>query len=47
MHKRTPVVFLAALALLVGNAAAVPYTFTNIVDSTGPFHTFDSPLYQQ
>ncbi len=31
MGKRTPVIFLTAtLALLVGNAAAVPYTFTDI-----------------
>jgi hypothetical protein len=41
MRKGTPEVFLvAALALSVGNAAAIPYTFTNIADSSGPFAEF-------
>ena len=47
MRKRTPVVFLAAvLALSVGNAAAVPYTFTNIADNPSEFADlffFNSP----
>ena len=41
MRNRTPVVFLAgALALSAGNAAAVPYTFTNLYDTSGPFGEF-------
>ena len=45
MRKITSVVFLAAaLALSVGNAAAVPYTFTNIVDSSGGFGSFAGNL---
>ena len=44
MRKGTPGVFLAAaLALSVGNAAAVPYSFTNIADSSGPFDFFGTP----
>jgi PEP-CTERM motif len=42
MRKGTPGVFLvAALALSVGNAAAVSYSFTNIADSSGAFSFFD------
>lgn len=45
MSKTTHVVFLAAsLALSVGNAAAVPYTFTNIADNSGPFIDFGFPF---
>jgi hypothetical protein len=32
----------AALALSVGNTAAVPYTFTNIADTSGPFSAFSA-----
>jgi hypothetical protein len=41
MRKGTPGVFLAAaLTLSVGNTAAVPYVFTNLYDSSGPFNSF-------
>ena len=44
MRKGTPGVFLAAtLALSAGNAAAVPYSFTNIADTSGPFLFFGEP----
>jgi len=33
----------AALTLPVSNAAAVPYTFSNLYDSSGPFNGFDVP----
>jgi hypothetical protein len=44
MRNGTPEVFLAAaLALSVGNAAAVMYTFTNIADSSGPLFSVFFP----
>jgi hypothetical protein len=44
MRKRILEVFLAAtLAVTVGNAAAVPYSFNNIADSNGPFSFFSAP----
>ena len=41
-HKTSVTFVAAALALLVGNAAAIPYTFTNIVDSSGGYPSLNN-----
>jgi len=44
MRTATQVAFLAAaLTLSVGNTVAVPFSFTNLYDSSGPFNSFGAP----